>query len=640
MNVADLEIKPLDRHTMYAMLGLISVMEPETEVAMNLRALNEHIHDEFNSPHSRPWFISFHASEYPGIPANACKRYLTYRMMNFIGKDPVPPWVTTTGTLGKAGELDIASAWFENGRMLAVPEGRPGVHQLGFVDPSRWMTASTDLPILPKGWKRPHIVEVKGKADEVLEEMLKGRAIKRPDGTTQILPRGPDPGHVNQLKATVGLAHEYDWGEVTVCPSCWRIKYADVFANLRPDHMRLNPQISPQQAVETNMRWCTWCGCEDELSFKLEPPTTGEVYYWSRSWPRKTKSFYYEYDAAYMKAGHAVLEEAREHYVNDEIPPRPEHFQWSIGPCQYCVAPWTKVLTAGLQWVPAYDLEVGQELVAFEDQTNGARTQHKTSVVKNIETIERPRVSVTTQFGPTTVSEEHLFLVARAAGRMWVQAKSLSVGDSIVAALGAPWKTEDTREAGYLSGLFDGEGTIARGHVSVAQAEGPVLDEIKRLLDDRGFTYSVDVVTSQSDRPCYRIRINGGMPEQIRLVGTMQPIRLVRKSKVIWEGTATWSKITTHAIVSDVKKQVDGPVLAIETSTGTLITDGLYSHNCNLKTFCRLDSGLAPRKRKPDEKLQRAKLTESHGVDQTRELRPHYDPQKIRDRVFQEWPDG
>lgn len=368
-------IAPMERFSLYAFLGLVRVMEPHTETLMQRRADVKNVADEYDSPHSRPWFVSYHGSEAPSSPESACKRYLAYRMMNFPSGTSMPPWVTTCGTVGKAGELDIADAWYRGGRLLAIPEDpeikaarledvrqavlrgdmdaarqhaeRQDEHQLGFVEPSIWMTVSTDLPILPPGWRKPHIVEIKGKADEVLEEMLQGRLLQRSDGTIEKVGRGPDDRHVPQLKATIGLAHEYEWGEVTVCSGCWSILFADIFERLA--RQRMNPAISQQRAAEDNLQCCPFCDEEHEWeTFTLEPPTTGEIYYWSRSWPRKTKSFFYEHDQHFMDNVVKVLGETRQHYINDEIPLRPDHFQWSIGPCQNCAQKPVCRIDAGL----------------------------------------------------------------------------------------------------------------------------------------------------------------------------------------------------------------------------------------------------------------------------------------------------
>lgn len=342
------EIEPFDRFGFYALNGLVSLMEPDTEDLMQERALHDLIDDEYDSPHARAWHVSMHASEFPGDPANACERYFIYRMMNIPARDPMPPWVTTTGTLGKAGELDIADAWHRGGRMLAVPEdpAEPGKHQLGFADGSVWMTASTDLPVLKKGWRKPYIVEVKGKADEVLDEMISG---VRKDGSRLDKPRGPDERHGHQLQATLGLAGEYDWGEVTVCAGCWRIQYADIYQRLGYEG-RVNPAIPAQYVAETNLQFCYWCGREqlDDVTFQLEPPDCGEIYYWSRSWPRKTKSFFFARDQQFLDRGREVLARARESFILGKLPPRPDHFQWSIGPCGFCRLKPSCRLDAGL----------------------------------------------------------------------------------------------------------------------------------------------------------------------------------------------------------------------------------------------------------------------------------------------------
>lgn len=331
------EIEPLDRLSLYAQLGLVQVMEPATEELMRERALQELRHQDYG-PHERPWHVSFHASAFPGVLEDACERSLLYRMMDAPPVEPMPPWVTTTGTLGKAGELDIADAWFRGGRMLSIPEDEAWVpyvegavtakdiKQLGFVDPDVWLTCSTDIPTLPKGWRKPYIIEAKCKASEVVLEMQTGI---RKDGTRASTTRGPDPAHVKQLKATIGLAHEYDWGRVCVCPNCWFVLWSEVFERLGVRGGR--------HPLSDGLARCPRCRDYNAgLEFVLEPPTSGEIYYWNRSWPRDTKSFYFEFDKSFVDAGRSVLARARRAFLSGVLPERPEHFQWSVGPCGQC----------------------------------------------------------------------------------------------------------------------------------------------------------------------------------------------------------------------------------------------------------------------------------------------------------------
>lgn len=324
------EIPELDRFSLYAQLGMVSVMEPATEVLMQERA-DALVRRQDYGPHERPWHVSFHASAFPGDPVDACERHLIYRMIDAPPDKAMPPWVTVTGVVGKAGELDLADAWFRGGRLLAIPEdfeleSDAQVHQLGFVDRSVWLTCSTDLPILPKGWRKPYIVEAKGKADEVLQEMLTGI---RKDGTRAPAPRGPDKAHVRQVKATIGLAHEYDWGRVMVCKDCWFVLWSELYERLGIP--------GGQHPLSDAFGICPRCqGYGGALEFDLEPPTSGEIYYWSRSWPRTTKSFYFEYDKNFVDAGREVLARARRAFLGGALPARPEHFQWSVGPCGAC----------------------------------------------------------------------------------------------------------------------------------------------------------------------------------------------------------------------------------------------------------------------------------------------------------------
>lgn len=156
------DIPPLSRIDLYASFGLMDFMEPQTQVHLE-EVAKKSLLDAFDSPHEHAWHVSMHASEFPGDPLSYCERYLAYRMANIPSDEPTPPWVSMTGDVGKAGELTIAKAWFDARESLAVPEDptKPHLKQLGFVSPDYWATGSTDLPILPFGWKSPHIIEIK-----------------------------------------------------------------------------------------------------------------------------------------------------------------------------------------------------------------------------------------------------------------------------------------------------------------------------------------------------------------------------------------------------------------------------------------------------------------------------------------------
>lgn len=338
------------------------MLEPITEDLMRERASKTLVDDEFDSPHEMAWFQSFHGSSFPCDPTEACERFLVYRMMNIPSSEPMPPWVTTCGTVGKAGELDISRAWYEGGRMLGVPEGIEDevdwrrlpprldvgskVHQLGFAVPEVWLTASTDLMVLKPGWRKPFAVEIKGKADEVLEEMINGVDKL---GRQLVKPRMADIAHVRQLRATIGAGRRYDWGEVAVCEHCWRIAgwsgYPALYGVEWDEEQYGHVMPAPWS---DSFYYCPWCDTYDPVFFDLEPPDCGEIYYWSRSWPRKVKEFFVSHDEGVFQRGLDVVGSAREHFIAGTLPPRPDHFQWALNPCGNCTMRASCRLDSGL----------------------------------------------------------------------------------------------------------------------------------------------------------------------------------------------------------------------------------------------------------------------------------------------------
>lgn len=310
------EIPPLDRFELYGYFGYHRVLEPATEEYM--RAVNERELRGDDVARGEWWHTSFHASEFPGDDIDGCARFLTYKRMNFPPTEALPPWVTTTGTIGKAGELDIARAWYEAGHALAVPENMDeGEHQLVFAWPEYWLTGSVDLPILRPGDDKPHIVEIKCKADEVIEEMKVGV-------------RKWDIKHRFQLLTSIGLANQHDWGTVVVCKHTWHILQADILKTEKnPDGVGFGSDA---------MSYCPRCGdysgCQTQIT--LRPPDTGSIYYWSRSWPRNTVEFYFRHDEAFINAGLEIIKEAKDNFERDKVPARPAHFMWSMGSCARC----------------------------------------------------------------------------------------------------------------------------------------------------------------------------------------------------------------------------------------------------------------------------------------------------------------
>lgn len=273
-----------------------------------------------------------------------------------------------------------------------------------------------------------------------------------------------------------------------------------------------------------------------------------------------------------------------------------------------CVAPETPILCADLVWRRADECLPGQEIIAFDDkaapgQGRGvdARKYRMGFIVKNIPG-SKPSMRLTTDIGiPVTASVDHPWLVwrnrdgstgYRTKGLVWVETRDLVVGDKI-AHLARPWTQPSSPSDGWLAGMFDGEGSLVENksnhgflgrawELTISQNEGPLLDHLDDLLSDRGFdfTQSAPTPTGYGSGKCRKLRINGGFLEQLRLVGTIRPLRFLEKVEQMFEERGLRQNQSYQlATVTSIEDIGENPVASIQTSTGTFITAGYLSHN-------------------------------------------------------------
>lgn len=254
----------------------------------------------------------------------------------------------------------------------------------------------------------------------------------------------------------------------------------------------------------------------------------------------------------------------------------------------YCVSPTSKILKSDLTWVEAASIKVGDELIGFDDnftkQTGlgkgkRQRNKFKPSIVTAVRRITRPTVVVSTTQGETTVSEEHRFVASYDKGtRHWIEAKDLEPGMTLPF-LSKPWEEDISKEGGYLAGFLDGEGWLHKTNVGFGQNTGPVLDYVLKLLDQKGF----EVHRHGRVGKCFQYAIVSGIGNQLRLLGTIRPKRLLEKTNGLYTGRQLSGKCSKKAIVLHVNPYKEQDVIAITTTTSTFISDGFFSHNCGIE---------------------------------------------------------
>ena len=262
-----------------------------------------------------------------------------------------------------------------------------------------------------------------------------------------------------------------------------------------------------------------------------------------------------------------------------------------------CVAPETLVLNKELEWVQAGTLKRGMEIVGFDEHSPGGRGKQRCLRAARIlsnKRIVKPCYEIKTDRGTTTVaSDNHLWLTVDKGGNTnWTLTSDLSVDDKIQW-FGKPWEQpqhDDAISAAYLAGLFDGEGWCDGSRVAFAQIAGDVLDYGQELLDDLGFHAVVRLANGNRNenwQPVYQVVVSGGIYELMKFMGIVSPVRLKAK----WEGRSIskrgrWGKPGDGmANVFSVKYVGEQEVCAVGTSTRTLITDGLFSHNSACKSY-------------------------------------------------------
>lgn len=262
----------------------------------------------------------------------------------------------------------------------------------------------------------------------------------------------------------------------------------------------------------------------------------------------------------------------------------------------FCVTPDTLILTEDLRHVRAEEIRVGDGVVGFDEYSRDSRGRgtgkrfFRHATVTNADVTYKESVEIRTSDGKvTTCSDDHRWL-ARRPGRQprlaWVESKDLTP-DMQLLSLGT-WDTADTRDGGYLAGLYDGEGCLTNRtttgrptNLLFSQNKGAVMDGFLEAMYRLGLTYSYVPKTPGSTSTTDTVRVSG-LARMMRTIGTLRPERFIARARDLYDGaelhTTRMMEGTPHVVsVTPVGKR---KVLAIGTTTRTLVANGYLSHNC------------------------------------------------------------
>lgn len=254
-----------------------------------------------------------------------------------------------------------------------------------------------------------------------------------------------------------------------------------------------------------------------------------------------------------------------------------------------CLAHGQRVLTADLRWVDVADVDVGDELLTTQEdpgrKVNGAlrRRDYEFATVTHSTPAEAECVEVILADGASVITTlDHPWLARPYAyqGGDWVRSgELLDSFDPHVARAFTPWARTSTYEAGWLAGMFDGEGWLGFGkrhqQLAIVQRPGPIQDRIERLLFEvTGAKFNTWI--TKRDRPTHQTYVQGGMAEVLRVLGELRPERLIADLRCKeWSATIQpeWVRVV------DVRPAGTRWIQSLTTTSGTYIGEGFVMHN-------------------------------------------------------------
>ena len=268
------------------------------------------------------------------------------------------------------------------------------------------------------------------------------------------------------------------------------------------------------------------------------------------------------------------------------------------------LAPETRVLTRELLWKPLVDLQVGEVLWGFDPEPvrpfstgrglyrrgqNRAR-RTKLTVVEEIQVSSDPAFLLSTESGRDVVaSQQQRFLgYSRESGLRWRTVKSLSRpynGHPVpsLASWLAPWEPLEDFDAGWLSGMFDGEGHISLKQgttksivLGLSQRQGPVLERAKEVLRRERFS-PTGFTGGGTNGDVTNLQLMGGLHEKLRALGLFRPQRLMDKLVKSHCDFEVW--LRPDPIVT-IRALGAADLLSICTSTGTFFAEGFAAQSC------------------------------------------------------------
>ncbi|GAA5034168.1 intein-containing Rv2578c family radical SAM protein [Microbacterium fluvii] len=143
------------------------------------------------------------------------------------------------------------------------------------------------------------------------------------------------------------------------------------------------------------------------------------------------------------------------------------------------------------------------------------------------------------------------------------------------------WRT------GFLSGIFDAEGSCSQGALRISNKDPELIDLMCEALAQLGVPHVVEPARANGVRA---VRVVGGLPVRQRVFDACEPA-ITRKLDIVGTAVKTVADLRVVSI-EDLGAEIE--MVDITTGTGDFIANGVISHNCFARgthEYLELDAG-------------------------------------------------
>jgi len=144
---------------------------------------------------------------------------------------------------------------------------------------------------------------------------------------------------------------------------------------------------------------------------------------------------------------------------------------------------------------------------------------------------------------------------------------------------------------GFLSGLFDAEGSFKNGTIRIANSDEQILSRAADGLKNLRFDFVRESPERVKGKQVHYLRVRGGLREHLRFFQSVDPV-IARKRDIVGQAVKSQAKLGVVSVEPLGRQQT---LWDISTGTEDFIANGVVSHNCYARPYHEylgLSSGL------------------------------------------------